>query len=872
MRAAVLGLCIAGWFLLSIASAGAAAYFGATISGETYGHASNSHAPKDIAAWDRFERHAGKKVAILNQGQRWVTFDKESMDATRARGAIPMVTMGLEDGMTLESVVNGSQDAAIKKWAQAAKAWGQPFFLSLWWEMNGNWYGWGRSKDFIAAWQRFHGLVVGEGATNVTFTWTVNSIWAADPLSDPGPYYPGDAFVDWVGLDSYNWGRSPVQSDKWITPEQTLTPTLQAIAKVAPTKPVVIVENGSTEYGGNKANWIREMLTTYLPSHPAIKAYLWFNWNFPKNGLRSDWPIESSAPAQLQFRKAIQGSAFVPGPVSLPALTKVPVPGGVAGDPAQPADISAAAEIAAGPDLAVAPDGTATVVWSSRGGGGFNVFARRIAPDGTPEAVQQLSLSGQDALAPRVAVAPDGTATVAWMRSDGNDFRIQARRIGPDGTPEEATRTLSGPDQDAEAPQVDVAPDGTATVVWQRYNGFHYLAQAKRIDPEGNAEASTKTLSESKGDAVEPQVAVAPDGTATVVWSRFDGSDSIVQARRVDALGALGAIEGLSSSGGSAVQPQVGVDAEEAATVVWTRFNGSDWIVQGQRIDSAGVPQGGTTDLSAAAGGDAAEPELAIDPEGAATVVWTRLAGSDSSVQARRLDSAGAPVGAPVTLSSSGDAADPRLATAPDGAATVLWSRFDGSSWRVQRRDFDAGGTLGATETLSAAGRSAGDPALAWGDDGTLAMIWKRSSGSDVIQAQTVPLPQPPPPPPPPTGPSAGGSASGGGGSPDPGKPFVDNAFRISDVSFNRRRGTATLAVVVPGPGEVRLRGAVPRRRQTAGPAQVLLRVVPKAGKRRLLSKRGALRLRVTVAFAPTGGEASSKTLRLRLRKAPARR
>jgi hypothetical protein len=80
------------------------------------------------------------------------------------------------------------------------------------------------------------------------------------------------------------------------------------------------------------------------------------------------------------------------------------------------------------------------------------------------------------------------------------------------------------------------------------------------------------------------------------------------------------------------------------------------------------------------------------------------------------------------------------------------------------------------------------------------------------------------------------------------------------------------VAVVVPGPGEVSLRGAMPQRRQTTSPAQVLLRVVPKGAKRRLLGKRGSLRMRVTIAFAPAGGEPSSKTLNLRLRKAPSRR
>ncbi|HEX6601088.1 MAG TPA: glycosyl hydrolase [Solirubrobacterales bacterium] len=855
------------------ASAGAATYFGATISGETYGHADNSHAPDDAAAWDLFERHAGRKVAVLNQGQRWVTFDKASMDATRDRGAIPMVTMGLEPGMTLADIVNGSQDTAIKKWAQAARAWGQPFFLSLWWEMNGNWYGWGRSADFKAAWQRFHGLVVGEGATNVTFTWTVNSIWS-DPLSDPSLYYPGDAFVDWVGLDSYNWGRSPVQADKWINPEQTLTPTVDALRSVAPTKPIVVVENASTEYGGNKANWIREMLTTYLPHHPEIKAYLWFNWNFPKNGLRSDWPIESSPPTRLRFREAIQSSVFVSGPVSLPSLTKVPPPVAVAADPTHPDDISEAAEMATAPDVDIAPDGTATVVWSSRAGAGqFGVFARRIAPDGTLGLVQQLSAAGQDALAPQVAVAPDGTATAVWIRSNGADFQVQARRIDPEGELEAATRTLSGAGQDAEAPQVDVASDGEATVVWQRFDGFHYLAQARRIAPDGTSADPAQRLSEPKQDAVEPQVAVAPEGTATVVWSRFDGADSIVQERRVDADGALETvIENLSAAGESAIQPQVGVGEDGTATVIWSRFDGANWIVQGQRVSPAGTPQGAVLNFSSG-GSSAAEPQLGVDPEGRAVVAWTRVLGSGSAIQARRLDATGAPAGAAVDLSPAGDAADPRLALAPDGRATVLWSRFDGAHWVVQRRDLGFDGGIGSLQTLSATDWNAGDPAVAWSGDGILAMAWRRSSGgAQVVQAETNSKPPPPPPAPPVDEDPPGGS----GGGPAPGSPSgasappaVDNAFRITRVFLNRKRGTATLAVVVPGPGELFLYGgAALKRRQPTSAARVLLRVVPKAPQRRALRRKGSARVSVSVTFAPSGGEPSTRTFTLRLKKA----
>lgn len=873
VRIAVACLCAMA-LLLVPSAASAATWFGATISGETYGQTGN--APRDTAAWDLFERHAGKKVAILNQGQTWASWDKVEVEATHARGAIPLVTMSLKPEVTLADIAAGKQDAAIKQWAQEAKAFGHPFLFAPWWEMNGAWYPWGRSPDFIPAWRRFHDLVVAQGATNVTWTWVVNGIWS-DPESNPAPYYPGDAYVDWTGLDSYNWGRNPAQPDKWITPEQTFSPTLKIIREVAPAKPVAIVETAASEYGGNKTDWIRELLTTYLPHHPEIKAFLWFNWPFAKGEKRSDWPIESSVPAQQQFRKSIQGSLYVGGPVSLPSLTKVPAPPAGGADPARPEDLSAAAEMVSGADVEVGADGAATVVWSARGGGEWAVFARQIAADGTWGPVRQLSAAGGDALAPRVAVAPDGTAVVAWVRWDGSNFRVQERRLAPDGTPEEATRTLSGSGQDAAAPRLDVAPDGQATIVWQRWDGFHYLAQVRQVAADGTSEGSAQRLSVAGGDAVEPQVAVAADGTATAVWTRFDGEDSVVQTRRIDAAGALGEVTSdLSAAGESAIQPRVAVAADGTATVVWNRFDGANWVIQSRRVSAAGLPEAATLNLSAAGRG-AAEPQVDLDPGGSATIAWDRYDGASFVVQARRLSPLGASALGPVNLSATGrDAADPALATSPAGVATVLWSRFDGTQWLVQRRDLDAAGALGTTATLSAAGRGAGDPALAWGEDGTLAMSWRRFAGSgDVIEVNSVPKPPPPPPPPPPTSGSGGESGpgdSGGSGSGGAGSAALapDNSFEVEAVRLDRRLGTAAITVLVPGPGLVALDGAVPRQLQARRAGKVVLRVVPKRRARQLLRRRGSVRVKLTVTFIPPGGMPNSRGLSLRLKKAPA--
>jgi phage terminase large subunit-like protein len=855
-----------GLLLAASAPASASVYFGALIGGEPYGQVGD--APENEAAWDLFERHAGKKVAILNEDQPWCSFDQAAMDKTAARGAIPLVTMGLV-GATLAEVREGKQDAAIKKWAQAAKAWGHPFLFGPWWEMNGAWFAWGRNPEFVAAWRHFHDVVVAQGATNVTWTWITNAIWS-DPESDPTPYYPGNEYVDWVGIDSYNWGLNPAQPEKWRNPDQTVTPTLSIVNKLTGgKKPVAIVEEASSEYGGNKADWIREMLTTYVPHHPEIQAYLWFNRNTERNEAHKDWMIETSVTAQQSFRRAIQSGIYVSAPVGLPNLTKVPPPSAGTPDPVQAADLSEPAEIATGPDVAVAPDGTATVVWSARTNGKFAVYMRRIAADGSREPAVQLSDPTQDALAPQVAVDPDGTATVVWSRFDGSNFVVQGRRVDPEGTPESSTKNLSKTGRDAADPRLAVAPDGTTTVVWKRFDGFHDRVEERRITPEGERlpAESTNLLSAEKQDAVEPEVASAPDGTSTVVWSRFDGSDSIVQERRIDPQGAIeGEAADLSAPEEGAKQPEVAVAPDGEATVVWTRFDASNWLIQGQRLDPEGAPDGAVANLSAG-GRDAAEPQLAIDAEGRATVVWERYDGSSFVVQARRLNSAGVPASVQNLSAGGRDAAEPQLATDPDGTATVVWSRFDGSNFVVQRRDVAADGTLATTEGVSAPGRRASAPTVAWGSDGTLAMVWRRFAGSgDVVQTESVP---PPPPPPPPGGeePGTGGGTHSTGSTPSRGGSAIAPSFQIAKVIINRKHGTATLKVSVSGPGQLSLAGAVPRSQTLDGAGVASLRVVPKAAKRRLLSRRGALRLKVTVSFEPLGGSAISQRLTLGLRK-----
>lgn len=874
--------------LVGPAAAGAAAamYWGGTIKGSVYGL--GGEAPTAPAVVARFEHDAGKKLTFVNTGQSWASWDAATMQAAIDDGALPLVTMGLPAGVTLQEVAEGAQDAQIRQWAQKAAAWGYPFLFRPWREMNGDWYSWGRDPEYVRAWRHFHDVVEEEGASNVTWAWIVNSIWW-DPESDPTPYYPGDEYVDWVGMDAYNWGLNPLQPDRWLTPEQAIGPTLDVLEAVAPGKPVALTEVASTEIGGNKASWVRDFLGSYLPHHPEIKAMLWFNWNIQDGTGRWDWPIESSVPAEQAFRDGIQSSGYLAQLPPLTPLEKVPMPSwpGPAAEleggpgPTQAGDgiWARAVQLGAGggedrdAQLAAGPDGGTIAVWDHHDGSDFVIQERRLGPGGAPAGpVRQLSASGGDAFEPRLAVAPDGSAIVVWKRFDGSAYVIQERRLDAAGEPEAAAHDLSAAGRYAGQARVAVGSDGRAVVVWERYDGYRTRIQTRAISAAGVPASIYYDLSGGAQNSVEPDVAIGPDGRAWVVWDRYDGSDSIVQGRRLAAGGAPEATTyDLSAAGSDAIEPDLAAGGDGAATVVWTRPDGTTDEVQALRLGASGAPKGAAAALSDGSG-PALQPRVAAAADGSAAVVWEQRAGAGFVVEERHLETGGVAAATTYDLSGVGaDAHEPRVASGPDGTATVAWDTVSAGGAVVQAQRLRPGGEPdGPVVELSATGAGVGEPAAA-AADGSAAVAWRRFDGvRDHLEIALFGPPAAAAPGTPPTDP----------GPTPPGAEAPGNEFRIGRVKLDRRRGTARLGVWLPGPGRLWSRGrevaisSLPgpnaeRRRGVATPVRggvVFLRLAAVGRKRRVLLARGWVRVAPRVSYLPAGGSRRSRSRPLTLR------
>jgi hypothetical protein len=83
------------------------------------------------------------------------------------------------------------------------------------------------------------------------------------------------------------------------------------------------------------------------------------------------------------------------------------------------------------------------------------------------------------------------------------------------------------------------------------------------------------------------------------------------------------------------------------------------------------------------------------------------------------------------------------------------------------------------------------------------------------------------------------------------------NLFRLGRLRYNEKKGTASLAVRVPGPGTLTLggRGLVKKRTRPHGAETVKLAIKLKHAGAKRLRARGKLKVRAAVTYTPTAGD-----------------
>ncbi|MEW2327574.1 glycosyl hydrolase [Micromonospora chersina] len=301
-------------------------------AGKTFIGVMTDKGPHDFTPVDRFTAAAGHQpqVMLFSEGWASATFDRALFDRIRDRGMMPMLgwepwdyrldEQARQQKLTaqqidavrsdqptyrLSRIAGGEFDTYVRSWAEGIKSLGYPVAIRFAHEMNGYWYPWcelvngNRPGDYVKAWHHVQDVFRAAGATNVTWVWSPN-VRYTDLTPAISTYYPGDDYVDWVGVTGY-YGKYDFAP--YLSFDEVFKKTITEIRTVS-RKPMVITETGGSDHIGRKAEWITEAFQT-LPRYPFIIGLIWFEVN-----KELDWRIVSSPAVTTAFARAVAAPRY----------------------------------------------------------------------------------------------------------------------------------------------------------------------------------------------------------------------------------------------------------------------------------------------------------------------------------------------------------------------------------------------------------------------------------------------------------------------------------------------------------------------------------------------------------------------------------
>jgi beta-mannanase len=204
-------------------------------------------------------------------------------------GAVPIVQMD-PDRTNVAQIASGRYDRYLTTYAEAVRAYRHPVILSFGHEMNGYWYSWGYEHTspaiFVAAWRHIVTLFRTLQARNVTWLWTINTIHSKTNVPAPGPWWPGNSYVNWVGIDGYFTNSSSVFAS-------VFGPTIVYVRTLTH-DPILITETSATPVGSQPTKIADLFAGIHLYG---LLGFVWFD-----SADKVDWRLSSPA-AIAAFRQ-----------------------------------------------------------------------------------------------------------------------------------------------------------------------------------------------------------------------------------------------------------------------------------------------------------------------------------------------------------------------------------------------------------------------------------------------------------------------------------------------------------------------------------------------------------------------------------------
>ena len=178
-------------------------------------------------------------------------------------------------------ILNGEYDEFLRQYANTVAAFRHPVLFRLGNEMNGDWCpysGYNTSRDpslYVEFYKYVYDFFKRAGANNVIWIWNPNGKSFPDfKWNNELMYYPGDDFVDVIGMTLYNNGTY-YKDEHWIE-FNVLYDSIYYPYLGKYDKPLMITEFACSQFGGDKHQWVINMFN-HIPYYDRIKVAVWWN-------------------------------------------------------------------------------------------------------------------------------------------------------------------------------------------------------------------------------------------------------------------------------------------------------------------------------------------------------------------------------------------------------------------------------------------------------------------------------------------------------------------------------------------------------------------------------------------------------------------
>lgn len=215
----------------------------------------------------------------------------------------------LNESNMVYDILDGKYDAFLHDYAADVARFDHPVLFRPFNEMNGDWCNYSAywtardSSTYVELYRYIYDIFEEEGANDHTlWVWNPNEKSFPDFCwNSADSYYPGDEYVDIVGLTGYNTGDY-YDGEIWRSFDEIYAPLY---AKTAPQyeQPLMITEFACSSYGGDKAAWTKNMFDR-LGDYPRIKAAVWWDSadKDEKNNIARPYYIDNDKNALAIFK------------------------------------------------------------------------------------------------------------------------------------------------------------------------------------------------------------------------------------------------------------------------------------------------------------------------------------------------------------------------------------------------------------------------------------------------------------------------------------------------------------------------------------------------------------------------------------------